>query len=119
MFDYANLDRPIVIFADDWDTYKVVRGSYFDLMAEPPGAVATSQAQLTGILRSDEWRDETSAAFRARFRERFCDFDDGRAAERVVRSVFLREESLLPVTPLAERTPAPSPAQALELVERV
>lgn len=36
MFDYANLDRPIVIFADDWETYKVVRGSYFDLMAEPP-----------------------------------------------------------------------------------
>lgn len=119
MFDYANLDRPIVIFADDWDTYKVVRGSYFDLMAEPPGAVATSQAQLTEILRSDEWRGEKSAAFRARFRERFCDFDDGRAAERVVRSVFLREEGLLPVTPLAERTPAPSPAQALELVERV
>lgn len=119
MFDYANLDRPIVIFADDWDTYKVVRGSYFDLMAEPPGAVATSQEQLTDILRSDEWRSEKSAAFRAAFRKRFCDFDDGRAAERVVRTVFLREEEPLPVTPLAERTPAPSPTQALARVERV
>nr|WSW69263.1 bifunctional glycosyltransferase family 2 protein/CDP-glycerol:glycerophosphate glycerophosphotransferase [Streptomyces sp. NBC_00995] len=119
MFDYANLDRPIVIFADDWDTYKVVRGTYFDLMAEPPGAVATSQAQLTEILRSDEWRSEESAAFRAAFRKRFCDFDDGRAAERVVRTVFLREEEPLPVTPLAERTAAPSPTQALARVERV
>ncbi|MEU1366457.1 bifunctional glycosyltransferase family 2 protein/CDP-glycerol:glycerophosphate glycerophosphotransferase [Streptomyces sp. NPDC005803] len=119
MFDYANLDRPIVIFADDWETYKVVRGSYFDLMAEPPGAVATTQARLTEILRSDEWRSQESAAFRAAFRERYCDFDDGRAAERVVRRVFLGEENLLPVVPLADRKPAPTPAQALELFERV
>lgn len=119
MFDYANLDRPIVIFADDWDTYKAVRGTYFDLMAEPPGAVATSQSQLTEILGSGEWQSEKSATFRSEFRERYCDYDDGHAAERVVRRVFLGEESLLPVVPLAERKPAPSPAQALEPVERV
>ncbi|MFI6060345.1 CDP-glycerol glycerophosphotransferase family protein [Streptomyces sp. NPDC051286] len=119
MFDYANLDRPIVIFADDWDTYKVVRGTYFDLMAEPPGAVATSQAQLTETLRSGEWRSERSAALRSEFRERFCDYDDGHAAERVVRKVFLGEESLLPVVPLADRKPVPTPVQALEPVERV
>ncbi|WP_330238740.1 bifunctional glycosyltransferase/CDP-glycerol:glycerophosphate glycerophosphotransferase [Streptomyces sp. NBC_00525] len=114
MFDYANLDRPIVIHADDWDTYRVVRGTYFDLMAEPPGAVATTQERLTSILRSGEWRDEEAAALRAAFRERYCDYDDGRAAERVVRKVFLGEAELLPVVPLAERTPAPSPAEALK-----
>ncbi|MGW1224714.1 bifunctional glycosyltransferase/CDP-glycerol:glycerophosphate glycerophosphotransferase [Streptomyces sp. NPDC001478] len=120
MFDYANLDRPIVIFADDWDTYKVVRGTYFDLMAEPPGAVATSQEQLTEILRSDEWHSEKSARFRSAFRERFCDFDDGHAAERVVRRVFLgQQDELPPVVPLEDRSPAPSPAQALELAARV
>ncbi|TRV81847.1 glycosyltransferase [Streptomyces sp. 130] len=112
MFDYANLDRPIVIHADDWDTYQVVRGTYFDLMAEPPGAVATTQERLTEILGSKEWCDEKAAALRAAFRERYCDYDDGRAAERVVRKVFLGEETLLPVVPLAERTPAPSPAEA-------
>ncbi|MCX0243811.1 bifunctional glycosyltransferase/CDP-glycerol:glycerophosphate glycerophosphotransferase [Streptomyces drozdowiczii] len=116
MFDYANLDRPIVIHADDWETYRVVRGTYFDLMAEPPGAVATTQERLTEILGSKEWCDEKAAALRAAFRERFCDYDDGRAAERVVRKVFLGEETLLPVVPLAERTPAPSPAEALTQV---
>ena len=40
MFDYAVLDRPIVIYAPDWETYSRERGTYFDLMAEPPGAVA-------------------------------------------------------------------------------
>ncbi|MEW1686468.1 CDP-glycerol glycerophosphotransferase family protein [Streptomyces sp. NPDC091265] len=114
MFDYANLDRPIVIYADDWDTYRVVRGTYFDLMAEPPGAVATSQEQLTSVLGSQEWRSEKSAGLRRAFRERYCDYDDGRAAERVVRRVFLGEETLLPVIPLDERTPAPSPAEARE-----
>ncbi|OKK09335.1 CDP-glycerol glycerophosphotransferase family protein [Streptomyces sp. NBC_00341] len=118
MFDYANLDRPIVIYADDWETYRAVRGTYFDLMAEPPGAVATSQAQLASVLGSREWRSEESAGLRKAFRERFCDYDDGRAAERVVRRVFLGEETMLPYLPLDERTPAPSPAEALEQAGR-
>ncbi len=37
MFDYANLDRPIVVYADDWEVYRETRGVYFDLMAAPPG----------------------------------------------------------------------------------
>lgn len=118
MFDYANLDRPIVVYADDWDTYRAVRGTYFDLMAEPPGPVATSQAQLSSVLGSREWRSEESAGLRKAFRERFCDYDDGRAAERVVRRVFLGEETMLPHLPLDERTPAPSPAEALEQAAR-
>ncbi|WP_326594801.1 bifunctional glycosyltransferase family 2 protein/CDP-glycerol:glycerophosphate glycerophosphotransferase [Streptomyces brevispora] len=118
MFDYANLDRPIVIYADDWDTYRAVRGTYFDLMAEPPGAVATSQEELTSVLGSQDWRSQRSAGLRKAFRERYCDFDDGRAAERVVRRVFLGEQTLLPVVPLAERTPAPSPAEALSAAGR-
>lgn len=121
MFDYANLDRPIVIYADDWDLYRAVRGTYFDVLEEAPGAVATTQEQLIDVLRSGAWRDESGARRRASFRARYCEFDDGRAAERVVRRVFLGEEaqSLPPVIPLAERTPPPSPSQALELVERV
>src|SRR5690606_13758842 len=39
MFDYAVLDRPIVVYADDWDVYRETRGVCFDLMAGPPGPV--------------------------------------------------------------------------------
>ncbi|MDT0613092.1 CDP-glycerol glycerophosphotransferase family protein [Streptomyces lancefieldiae] len=114
MFDYANLDRPIVIHADDWETYRTTRGVYFDLMAEAPGPVARDQARLTEILTTDAWRDERAAKARAAFRRRFCEYDDGRAAERVVRRVFLGEDerTLPPVLPLEERTPAPSPEEA-------
>ncbi|MFE0821964.1 CDP-glycerol glycerophosphotransferase family protein [Streptomyces sp. NPDC058847] len=114
MFDYANLDRPIVIHADDWETYRTTRGVYFDLTAEAPGPVARDQAELTEILTAGAWRDERAAKARAAFRRRFCEYDDGRAAERVVRRVFLGEDerTLPPVLPVEERTPAPSPEEA-------
>jgi CDP-glycerol glycerophosphotransferase (TagB/SpsB family) len=118
MFDYVNLDRPVIIFAPDWDVYSAVRGTYFNLLEESPGAVATSQAELIRLLGSDEYDSAGNTERRAAFRRRFCEFDDGRAAERVVRRVFLNEQNLLPFVPFAERRHAPTPAQALELVER-
>ncbi|MFJ4271382.1 CDP-glycerol glycerophosphotransferase family protein [Streptomyces coelicoflavus] len=114
MFDYANLDRPIVIHADDWETYRTTRGVYFDLTAEAPGPVARTQAELTEILTTDAWHDERATKARAAFRRRFCEYDDGHAAERVVRRVFLGEDerTLPPVLPIEDRTPAPSPEEA-------
>ena len=82
MFDYAVLDRPIVIHAPDWDEYRARRGVYFDLLAEPPGAVAYTQDEVAAALAAPP--DGRRAAFRARF----CALDDGGAAERVVRRVW-------------------------------
>ncbi|MFF8730183.1 CDP-glycerol glycerophosphotransferase family protein [Streptomyces sp. NPDC015171] len=114
MFDYANLDRPIVVYADDWDVYRETRGVYFDLPAEPPGMVARTPRELAAVFRDGSYAGPRAGALRAVFRERFCQFDDGRAAERVVRRVLLGEPhaALPPVLPLAERVPAPAPAAA-------
>ena len=101
MFDYAVLDRPIVIHAPDWDEYRTKRGVYFDLMEERPGPVTTSEAELVEALRSGE---DIAVRERAHFRARFCPLDDGRAAERVVRRVFLGE---------TDAVPAVAPAQAV------
>ncbi|WP_240139459.1 bifunctional glycosyltransferase/CDP-glycerol:glycerophosphate glycerophosphotransferase [Streptomyces sp. MUM 178J] len=111
MFDYANLDRPIVLHTGDWEAYEAARGLYFDVRATPPGAVARDEDELIDIFTSGHWQGSRSAQLRASFRERFCPNDDGLAAERVVRRVFLNETAGLPaVVPLAERRPAPSPA---------
>ncbi|MFD7135420.1 CDP-glycerol glycerophosphotransferase family protein [Streptomyces sp. NPDC059894] len=114
MFDYANLDRPIVVHApdDDWAAYEAARGTYFDLRACPPGAVARSEDELIDIFATGHWRGSRSAQLRTAFRERFCPYDDGRAAERVVRHVVLGETAPPPVVPLAERRPVPSAASA-------
>jgi CDP-glycerol glycerophosphotransferase (TagB/SpsB family)/glycosyltransferase involved in cell wall biosynthesis len=111
MFDYANLDRPIVVHADDWNAYAASRGVYFDITAEAPGHVSRSYRELAWLFASDSWRDEESARLRAGFRERFCAFDDGRAAERVVRTLLLGE-------PMPERAPVriPGPATTRDLV---
>jgi CDP-glycerol glycerophosphotransferase len=91
MFDYAVLDRPIVVHAPDWDVYRTLRGTYFDLLAEPPGVVTATDDELIGAFRSGAVWSERSAALRTAFRARFCSLEDGRAAERVVRRVWLSE----------------------------
>ncbi|CAL9545108.1 bifunctional glycosyltransferase/CDP-glycerol:glycerophosphate glycerophosphotransferase [Streptomyces sp. enrichment culture] len=91
MFDYALLDRPVVVHADDWDAFRASRGAYLDVTAEAPGHVTRSYRELAWLFASGTWADEESARLRAAFRERFCEYDDGRAAERVVRAVMLGE----------------------------
>ncbi|MGW0791828.1 CDP-glycerol glycerophosphotransferase family protein [Streptomyces sp. NPDC002911] len=92
MFDYACLDRPIITYAPDWDAYRASRGTYIDLLSgrpgDTPGAVATTEDELWEVLRSGAWRSPEADALRAAFRSRFCPYDDGLAAERVVRRVF-------------------------------
>ncbi|MFG2571033.1 CDP-glycerol glycerophosphotransferase family protein [Streptomyces sp. NPDC048481] len=110
VFDYANLDRPVVVYADDWDVYRETRGVTFDLLASPPGPVALTPEELADVFRSGRWAGPEADGLRARFRARFCEFDDGRAAERVVRRVLLGEpaERIEPAVPLPRRTPAPA-----------
>ncbi|MFC6885884.1 MULTISPECIES: bifunctional glycosyltransferase/CDP-glycerol:glycerophosphate glycerophosphotransferase [Actinomadura] len=92
MFDYANLDKPIVIYANDWDTYRLTRGVNFDLTAFPPGAIATTESELADVFVSRAAWSDTATKARAAFRERFCPWDDGNAAERAVRRLFLGEK---------------------------
>ncbi|MFG2678992.1 CDP-glycerol glycerophosphotransferase family protein [Streptomyces sp. NPDC048392] len=99
MFDYVLLDRPIVVHADDWDAYTASRGAYFDITDEAPGHVSRSYRELAWLLASGTWRDEETARARAAFRARYCEYEDGRAAERVVRTLLL-----------GEPVPAPEPS---------
>src|SRR4051812_13221139 len=87
MFDYGVLDRPIVIHAPDWEVYRTVRGTYFDLMEQPPGAITRTESEVADAIRAGDPAPDARAAFRARF----CSLDDGRAAERVVRRVWFGE----------------------------
>ncbi|AVH58432.1 MULTISPECIES: bifunctional glycosyltransferase/CDP-glycerol:glycerophosphate glycerophosphotransferase [Streptomyces] len=107
MFDYANLDRPIVIHADDWGAYAASRGAYFDITADAPGHVAYSYRELTRLFASGAWQDAEAARLRTGFRARFCEYDDGRAAERVVRTLMLGEKVDEPVSVV----PAPAHAE--------
>ncbi|MDX3849050.1 bifunctional glycosyltransferase family 2 protein/CDP-glycerol:glycerophosphate glycerophosphotransferase [Streptomyces sp. AK02-01A] len=108
MFDYANLDRPIVVHCDDQEAAEAAQGTYFDLRSCPPGPVTHTQEELIDTFALGHWRGSRSARLRTAFRARFCPYDDGRAAERVVRHVFLGEQGGVPLPlPQEERSPAP------------
>jgi CDP-glycerol glycerophosphotransferase len=98
MFDYGVLDRPIVIHAPDWEVYRTLRGTYFDLMEQAPGPITRTEAEVVEAVRAGD----TAAGARAAFRARFCSLDDGHAAERVVRRVWF-----------GERAPAQHPVPAV------
>jgi CDP-glycerol glycerophosphotransferase len=88
------------VHAPDWEAYRTIRGTYFDLITEGPGLVTTTEDELAGALRSRAAWGEDSTRSRTAFRERFCSLEDGHAAERVVRRVWL-----------GERRPAAAPTE--------
>jgi len=89
MFDFAVSGKPIVFFCYDLDEYRdSVRGFYFDLEAEAPGAVCRTTDAVIDALRDLDSVHAANAASYARFRERFCPFDDGGSAARVVQRVM-------------------------------
>lgn len=96
MFDFANLGRPIIIYANDWDEYRRNRGAYFDITRDAPGHVVTSVNDLARILNSDLESDEIAINRLRRFQSIFCQFDDGSASKRVVDRFF---HGVAPVPP--------------------
>ncbi len=93
MFDYALLDRPIVLFAPDLDAYAAERGSYFDLREKAPGPVAETEDELFAVVERLKAADTGFQAARAAFAEEFGGYDRGDAARTVVDTVFARHLS--------------------------
>ncbi|WP_160297441.1 bifunctional glycosyltransferase/CDP-glycerol:glycerophosphate glycerophosphotransferase [Demequina flava] len=88
MFDYALLDRPIVILAEDWDLYSRERGTYFDITADRPGQVVEDAEALLDSLMTGAFDELAHRDARAKFRRIFCEFDEGTAARDVVARVI-------------------------------
>ncbi len=81
MFDFALTDKPVVLLTPDLDRYRdVERGFYFDIEAAAPGPMVTTTDEVAAALVAAD----THASARAAFRERFCPWDDGHAADRAV-----------------------------------
>ncbi|WP_326684027.1 CDP-glycerol:glycerophosphate glycerophosphotransferase [Streptomyces microflavus] len=91
MFDFALLDRPVVLYAPDLDAYAAERGSYFDLRESAPGPVTATQEELFAELAELKKSDTRHAAQRASFAEKFGAYDQGDAARQVVAAVFSRQ----------------------------
>lgn len=95
-FDYGNLERPVVFYMYDLETYAEDRGGFYIDLAELPGPVVKRQEELSSAILAAETADVVESGRRRAFRDRFTPWDDGRASERVLERVFgVREDDCL------------------------
>ena len=85
MFDFAATGKPMIFYTPDLDHYgDVLRGFYFDLLADAPGPVVASRDALLDAIRDSPGATDKYGERYAAWQARFTPYDDGHAAERVV-----------------------------------
>ena len=91
MFDFANTGRPMVFFTYDYEEYvRDERGTYVDLADIAPGPLVADTDGLVAALRDVDGSREAYRERYAAFRERFCTYETGVAAEHVVKEFLDR-----------------------------
>jgi len=88
-FDFANLKRPILFYTYDLEKYRdTLRGFYIDVEEEVPGPLLkTSEDVIEAIENIEEISDQYKEKYDV-FYEKFCNWDEGNASEKVVKQVF-------------------------------
>ncbi|MRH41291.1 ribitolphosphotransferase [Aquibacillus halophilus] len=82
-FDYSLLKRPIIFFADDVDEYVKDRDFYYDYHQLIPGPLCTNTTQLIETIKNSAFDLERVNDFK----NRFFDYQDGKATERIVQKL--------------------------------
>jgi len=80
VYEFCLLDKPILFYAYDKDTYSAVRGFHRDYDATAPGKVCTTFDELVKALQNEDYDLSRLEAFR---RENF-DYVDTGSADRVI-----------------------------------
>lgn len=88
-FDYAHLKRPILFYTYDLEKYRDdLRGFYFDMEKEVPGPLLrTTEEVINSVENIDEINSKYSDTYQ-KFYDKFCQWDDGRASEKTVNTIF-------------------------------
>ncbi|GGL45368.1 bifunctional glycosyltransferase/CDP-glycerol:glycerophosphate glycerophosphotransferase [Sporolactobacillus putidus] len=89
MFDYAILERPIILFTYDLDQYRDdLRGMYFDIIEKAPGPVCLTNDELIHELQNIDRFKETYGSKLEAFRSMFTSYDHGDASEKCFKIMF-------------------------------
>ncbi|WP_051348508.1 bifunctional glycosyltransferase/CDP-glycerol:glycerophosphate glycerophosphotransferase [Peribacillus kribbensis] len=87
MFDYALLERPIILYTYDLEEYLSRRGTYFDLVEKAPGPVCRSIEEVIAFINDPQKLQAFDPALHS-FAEEFGSIEDGHAAQKVIERVF-------------------------------
>ncbi|QBP17978.1 CDP-glycerol glycerophosphotransferase family protein [Acetilactobacillus jinshanensis] len=87
MFDYANLNRPMLFFSYDLAHYRnTLRGFYFDYQKDIPGPLATTADQLykdLDVYTKHHGFPEYAEKMK-QFRHKYCTWESADSSEKVV-----------------------------------
>jgi CDP-glycerol glycerophosphotransferase len=93
MFDFSVTGKPMIFLAPDISAYESKRGFYFDFRAEAPGPICSSSNEVIEALEDIEQVSKRYAKKYKAWQAKFNHREDGKAAERVVASVFLASKA--------------------------
>lgn len=84
IFDFSILGKPMAFFADDLEEYKQERDFYLDYDEMVPGPIFDRTEPLAAWIKKGEFPVERVKGFQ----ERFFEYRDGRASERIVQHIM-------------------------------
>ena len=88
MFDFAVTGKPMIFLTPDIEKYVADRGFYFDFVAEAPGPICHTTAEVIGALENiNDVAKQYGKAYKA-WQAKFTPLEDGKATARVIAAVF-------------------------------
>lgn len=88
--DFALMEKPVLFYAFDLDSYKYSRNFYFDYRTYVPGPIATNKAELLKILKSGELMSHENRDKLKAFRAFNFDSPDGSATRKLFSQIGLK-----------------------------
>lgn len=88
VFEYSLLERPMIFFADDLDSYEHERDFYYPYESFVPGPIVKNTDELIDVLNNDSCDYEKIKEFK----NRFFDDCDGLASKRFVDKIILKKD---------------------------
>ncbi|MDO5038271.1 CDP-glycerol glycerophosphotransferase family protein [Clostridium sp.] len=89
VFEYSLLERPMIFFADDLDSYEHERDFYYPYESFVPGPIVKNTDELIEVLNNDTCDYEKIRAFK----NKFFDYVDGLSSKRFVDKIILKKEN--------------------------
>lgn len=92
MFDYANLNKPMIFYAYDWHKYQNnSRGVYLELNDIAPGKIVKTELDLIETIEkaidSKIYMNSYQEKYNT-FANKFCRLDEGESSIKVIKQIF-------------------------------
>ena len=89
VFDFAILDRPILLFVYDLKEYNEnIRGLYIDLHENAPGSILYTSAEVENALINLDKTESECKALRRRFADKFNQFECENSSQKIFNEVI-------------------------------